>query len=96
MVLALALAVHGAWLGERKALLLAWLSAGLGAAVHPGGLVVLPALAILGAGAVAPHLRRAPFRLWCLCCLAAPLLIYAYIPLRAAAGVGSNPLAPMA
>jgi len=90
MVIALTLALHGARRSDRRLAALAFLAAGLGTAVDIGGLLVLPALLLVIVGGEQRFRRSAG--LWVLCGLAflLPLLLYLYIPLRAAAGPGLN------
>lgn len=90
VALALTLAIHGAWRGDLRSSVLAFLAAGLAAAVHFSGLLVLPALPLILLGADRRFLRSR--RLWLLGCAAflLPLLFYLYIPLRAAAGPELN------
>jgi tetratricopeptide (TPR) repeat protein len=90
VALALTLAIHGAWRRDLRSSALAFLAAGLAAAVHFSGLLVLPALPLILLGADRRFLRSR--LLWPLGCAAflLPLLFYLYIPLRAAAGPGLN------
>jgi hypothetical protein len=83
---ALALAVHGARLGDRRLLALAFCAGGLATAVDLAGLLALPVLPLVLCSA-GPRSRRSPM-LWALCAGAflLPLLFYLYIPLRAGAG----------
>lgn len=87
---ALALAVQAAWRNDRRSALLAFFAGGLAAAVHFSGLLVLPALVLVLFGGERRFLRSPA--LWTLCALmfALPLLLYLYVPLRAAAGPELN------
>lgn len=90
IALALTLVIHGAWRGDLRSSVLAFLAAGLATAVHFSGLLVLPVLPLILLGADRRFLRSR--LLWPLCAAAflLPLLFYLYIPLRAAAGPELN------
>jgi len=90
IAVALALAIQAAWRNDRRSAMLAFLAGGLAAAVHFSGLLVLPALVLVLFGAERRFLRSRS--LWPLCALmfVLPLLLYLYIPLRAAAGPELN------
>ncbi len=90
VALALTLAVHGSWRGDRRSAVLAFLAAGLAAAVHFSGLLVLPALPLILLGADRRFLRSRLLYPLCVAAFLLPLLFYLYIPLRAGAGPELN------
>jgi len=67
-----------------RALTLAALALGLALAVHPVALLALPAALAFAWPAAIRSARSAPQALGALTALAAPLLLYAYVPLRSA------------
>ena len=90
VALALTLAIHGAWRGDRRSAALAFLAAGLAAAVHFSGLLVLPVLPLILLGAERRFFRSRLLYPLCAAAFLLPLLFYLYVPLRAAAGPELN------
>jgi hypothetical protein len=82
VALAAALAFRAGRSGAPRTLAAAALAAGLGLATHPVALLALPGIVLVAWPALAAAAARA--RLTACACLAAPLALYAYVPLRSA------------